>query len=105
MDKFSYIYSDKTYEINILFVKSNVNIVDFIKKNDKILIQINDNKIEITNNTFKNRLNPYTLYYLMKSNIEQNLMKIVEKENKYYITLIQKGYFDQEEDIEHILEI
>jgi len=105
MDKFSYIYSDKTYEIHILFVKSNVNIVSFEKRNDKIFIQINDNKIEITNNTFKDGLSPYTLYYLMKSNIEQNLMKIYEKENKYYITLIQKGYFDQEEDIEHILEI
>lgn len=102
MERFSYTYFGKTYNINILFIRPNINILSFEKRDDKINIQINDNKIEITDNS-NNGLNPYTLYHLIKFNIEQKLMKINEKENKYYITLIQKGYFDQEEDVEYIL--
>lgn len=102
MDRFSYTYFGKTYNINILFVRSNINILSFEKRDDKITIEINDNKIEITNNS-NNGLSPYALYHLIKFNIKCNLMKINEKENKYYITLIQKGYFDQEEDVEYIL--
>lgn len=104
MERLSYTYFGKTYNINILFVLSNINILSFEKRDDKITIEINDNKIEITDNS-NNGLSPYALYHLIKFNIKCNLMKINEKENKYYITLIQKGYFDQEEDIEHILEI
>ena len=114
MESSSYTYSDKSdksdksYQINIRLIHHNISIVSFEKRNDVCIIQINNNVVEITdkfNNIYSGSIDPYTLYYLIKKNIEQNIMKINEKNNKYYITIIQKGYFDQEEDMEYIVEI
>ena len=80
MEIFSYKYFNKIYQIIIKLITSGNNIVSFKNRNDTCIISVNNKEKEIKNvhnNIQYGSISPYTLYYLIKNNIENNTLKII----------------------------
>ena len=64
----------------IALITSGNNIVSFKNRNDTCIISVNNKEKEIKNvhnNIQYGSISPYTLYYLIKNNIENNTLKII----------------------------
>jgi hypothetical protein len=74
------------------------NMLDPWRKGDKFTFSINSKITSIHDNQTICGYYPIYIYYIIIDNIKNKTLKIDEDETSYKISVLIKGYFDQEED-------